>query len=451
MKKVKKEKYLKSNKGITLIALVITIIVLLILAGVSIAMLTGQNGILTQAQNAKNKTEEAQERESIELAVTSSQMEDVNTLEMDKEKLENAIKQQFGNNKDFTVTDNGDGSFIVNMNDTKRMYFVNEEQVISQENILKISTAEELKEFRDDVNSGNTYESWYVYLTNDITLDINEEWEPIGNGEYPFKGTFNGEKNEINGMYINTTGEDQALFGYTDNASIINLGIGQNCNITGGNFTAGIIGTAFNSTRIINCFNKSSITCSGIASGGIAGQLSTNGLIRQCYNTGTVNSSGTHVGGICGNVDKNSIIEECYNSATITGPSTYVGGILGVLQNGCILQNCYNTGIISGHTSVGGICGEAMGKEAYVKNSYNIGSITASVQVSGIAYCWNDSNAINCFYLENTINNNNDTILNEGITSMSSEKIKQSFNLLGKAFKKDTNNINNGYPILQWQ
>ena len=63
MKKLKKEKQLKSNKGITLIALVITIIVLLILAGVSIAMLTGQNGILTQAQNAKNRTEEAQGEE----------------------------------------------------------------------------------------------------------------------------------------------------------------------------------------------------------------------------------------------------------------------------------------------------------------------------------------------------------------------------------------------------
>ena len=58
----------KVNKGITLIALVITIIVLLILAGVSIAMLTGENGILTQAQNAKNKTAEAevQEREDLD-------------------------------------------------------------------------------------------------------------------------------------------------------------------------------------------------------------------------------------------------------------------------------------------------------------------------------------------------------------------------------------------------
>ena len=58
----------RTNKGITLIALVITIIVLLILAGVSIAMLTGENGILTQAQNAKNRTAEAeaQERQDLE-------------------------------------------------------------------------------------------------------------------------------------------------------------------------------------------------------------------------------------------------------------------------------------------------------------------------------------------------------------------------------------------------
>ena len=57
----------RTNKGITLIALVITIIVLLILAGVSIAMLTGENGILTQAQNAKNRTEEAEAQEKADL------------------------------------------------------------------------------------------------------------------------------------------------------------------------------------------------------------------------------------------------------------------------------------------------------------------------------------------------------------------------------------------------
>ena len=62
---------LKNNKGITLIALVITIIVLLILAGVSIAMLTGQNGILTQAGNAQKATREADIKEAISLAVST--------------------------------------------------------------------------------------------------------------------------------------------------------------------------------------------------------------------------------------------------------------------------------------------------------------------------------------------------------------------------------------------
>ena len=60
----------KDMKGITLIALVITIIVLLILAGVSIATLTGQNGMLTQANNAKTQTEIANEKEAISLAYT---------------------------------------------------------------------------------------------------------------------------------------------------------------------------------------------------------------------------------------------------------------------------------------------------------------------------------------------------------------------------------------------
>ena len=53
----------KKEKGITLIALVITIVVLLILAGVTIAALSGDNGILTRAKEAKEKTEQAQKEE----------------------------------------------------------------------------------------------------------------------------------------------------------------------------------------------------------------------------------------------------------------------------------------------------------------------------------------------------------------------------------------------------
>ncbi len=66
IKKGEKRK-MKKNKGITLIALVITIIVLLILAGVAIAMLSGENGILRKAAEAKTETEQAQKEEETRL------------------------------------------------------------------------------------------------------------------------------------------------------------------------------------------------------------------------------------------------------------------------------------------------------------------------------------------------------------------------------------------------
>ena len=62
---------MKNNKGITLIALVITIIVLLILAGVSIAMLTGNNGILTQANTAKTDTAKSEAVEKINMELNA--------------------------------------------------------------------------------------------------------------------------------------------------------------------------------------------------------------------------------------------------------------------------------------------------------------------------------------------------------------------------------------------
>ena len=61
-----------NNKGITLIALVITIIVLLILAGVSIAMLTGQNGVLTRATDAEDDTQRAAIAEKVNMALQSA-------------------------------------------------------------------------------------------------------------------------------------------------------------------------------------------------------------------------------------------------------------------------------------------------------------------------------------------------------------------------------------------
>ena len=79
----------KNSKGITLIALVITIIVLLILAGVTIATLTGDNGILNQAGKAKDKTTEAEAIERVQVEVAGSYGIDGT---IDKEQLNKNLK-----------------------------------------------------------------------------------------------------------------------------------------------------------------------------------------------------------------------------------------------------------------------------------------------------------------------------------------------------------------------
>ncbi|MCI8273799.1 MAG: hypothetical protein HFJ55_06965 [Clostridia bacterium] len=82
---------MRKERGITLIALVVTIIVLLILAATSIAMLAGENGIISQAQDAKTNTAKAELEEKIKLAVTASRINDGIT-DIDIEKLKEELK-----------------------------------------------------------------------------------------------------------------------------------------------------------------------------------------------------------------------------------------------------------------------------------------------------------------------------------------------------------------------
>lgn len=60
---------MNKNKGITLIALVITIIILLILAGITINQLTGENGLFARAKEATEKTKIETAREKLQLAI----------------------------------------------------------------------------------------------------------------------------------------------------------------------------------------------------------------------------------------------------------------------------------------------------------------------------------------------------------------------------------------------
>ena len=112
----------QNNRGITLIALVITIIVLLILAGVSISMLTGSNGILTQAQSAKTTTDIKTAEEKAKLAVMAARAQS-ETGTLDADRLIQEITDSYGgvatktgsgfpinasiDGKDFTINENG--------------------------------------------------------------------------------------------------------------------------------------------------------------------------------------------------------------------------------------------------------------------------------------------------------------------------------------------------------
>ena len=117
---VKKNKTMV-NKGITLIALVITIIVLLILAGVTIATLTGQNGILTNATKSKEENEKGNELDLVKLA-SSASLTDSQGQPISLADLQNNLNKQ---NSNATARQDGSG-FIVKFNDSEREYKVDQ-------------------------------------------------------------------------------------------------------------------------------------------------------------------------------------------------------------------------------------------------------------------------------------------------------------------------------------
>ena len=87
----------KKDKGVTLIALAVTIIVILILVGVTIATLTGENGIISQATKSREKNNESIIMEKVQLAVANSYV--YNGTNVDLEILNSELKDIKGLNK----------------------------------------------------------------------------------------------------------------------------------------------------------------------------------------------------------------------------------------------------------------------------------------------------------------------------------------------------------------
>ena len=140
------------QKGITLIALVITVIVLLILAGVSIATLTGENGILTRANDARTNTEVAEEKEKVELSATGALAEGLGG-EIDIDKLRTELGKYFENGKyDVQEGTNEDGTegYVVTITENDqngRKYFVDKNGNVTE---YTVKEPEEVPEVSDE-------------------------------------------------------------------------------------------------------------------------------------------------------------------------------------------------------------------------------------------------------------------------------------------------------------
>ena len=210
IKTAKKQK-LKESKGITLIALVITIIVLLILAGVTIATLTGDNGILKKAQDAQTQTVEAEEKEAVVVAYNGVMAEKKGET-VTAANLEEQLVNKNGRTDIESVT--GDNNITVKFK-SGRSYLVESNGTISKINGTgaQKQSVEEAKKNGTVFNDTTTLEDTYgnqvkipkgFKIANDSATDVTggiviEDatytntigsqfvWIPVGTGENAIK------------------------------------------------------------------------------------------------------------------------------------------------------------------------------------------------------------------------------------------------------------------------
>lgn len=304
---------------------------------------------------------------------------------------------------------------------------------------LEIDSIEDLVRFSNDVNSGYSYENKMIKLMKTLDFEDDNSYENSKSKEFgdlngngvietlkeeltnkngtgfkpiasyqatPFKGVFDGQKNEIRNIYINYTNNKYihylGLFGLVS-GKIKNLGITGE--IKGNNSHAevsGIVGYGFSETIIINCYNKCNITgknsygvgtnCKNIINcynngniiaNGYAGGISAGSYyIINCYNTGEVTSTENYeIGGISANTGMYNCIN-CFNMGNITGKGRTVG-----ISSSGLTKNCYNTGNITG-----GSCG-GIGWYADAINCINEGEVTGKSSSVGIVW----ENADSCY------------------------------------------------------
>ena len=219
------------NAGITLIALIITIIVLLILAGVTINMVLGENGLFNKAKTSVGKYENEQSNENFTLS------EYENLIEINSNTRNSGLGFFLG-----IEGTSGDGT---------------------ENNPYIITTAKQLLGLSALINGGFDFNGTFFKLGKNIDLatvcsvELNKNWIPIGTTTNPFKGIFDGNGKTISNIYINNSLNNQGFFGYVNGGTIKNLIVSGS--IIAGTYVGGLVGNAESST-IQNCKNEATIT-----------------------------------------------------------------------------------------------------------------------------------------------------------------------------------------------
>ena len=220
IKTAKKQK-LKESKGITLIALVITIIVLLILAGVTIATLTGDNGILKKAGDAKTQTEQAKEDENLKIAIAGSYGTDgkLNLKDL-KDNLENQGINYDKNNTGFPleVTVNGEkkkidanGNIIESIQSLKTKGTVFKDTTTLEDTYGNQVTIPKGFKIADDSATEVTGGIVIEDATYTNTIGSQFVWIPVGTGENAIKKANKETVDIALGRYIFTQNSDGTI------------------------------------------------------------------------------------------------------------------------------------------------------------------------------------------------------------------------------------------------
>ena len=292
----------------------------------------------------------------------------------------------------------------------------------------QIATAEELRAFAEKVNDGETTANAVLIANIDLN---NQPWYPIGSEDHLYTGTFDGQNFKISGLYIDSSDNDQGLFGYVGTRGTVqNLTVSGS--VKGDDYVGGVVGD--NRGSVEDCDFTGSVSGNSYVGGvvGVVGDSS--GSVKNCYNTGAVSSldsgSGNSVGGVVGYNDIGGSVTNCYNTGSVNG-SIEAGGVVGSNSLSATVTNCYNTGEVSG-MYVGGVVGYNDGP---VKNCYNTGSVSGPDSVSGsyvggvVGYNGVTGTVTDCYFLKTeTVNKDLQGIGNNngaaGATGLTADQFK---------------------------